>query len=267
MALSIVVCVKQTPSSTSVAVDPATGAVKTDGLPFGINPFDEYAVEEALRIKEKVPGSTVSVLSVGPARAEETVRAALAVGADEGALLSDPAFEGGDSLATAYLLSLAVRKLAASKPVSLVLCGKQTNDGESGQVGPALAAWLGWPGASSVRKIGSVSDSAVSVERLMEDGVDSLKLPLPCVLSTTKEINEPRLPSLKGKMAAKKAVIQVWKAADLGADAALVGRNSATSVVKTSPTPARKAGTVVEGADPQQKAAALVHKLKELKFL
>ncbi len=267
MSLHIVVCVKHTPSATGgISID-ASGKVKTDGLQYAINPFDEYAVEEALRIKERVAGSTVTALSVGPARAEEALRAALALGCDEGVLLSDPSFEGIDSYASAYLLSLAVKKLSASKPVGLALCGKQTNDNESGQVGQALAAWLEWPSAALIKKIPSIDAQKALVERSIEDGVETIELDLPAVLSVVKEINEPRLPSLKGKMASKKAVIPRWGAGDLQADAAVVGAAARVVPLASAPPPARGGGVLIQGASAQEKAAQLVEKLKELKFI
>jgi len=267
--MHIVVCVKQTPAATNIPIDLATGQLKTDGLVYAINPFDEYAVEEALRIKDRVPGSTVSILSLGPERAEEAIRSALALGCDQGFLLADSKFEGSDPSATAYLLSLGIRKISetAQGSVQLVLCGKQTNDDESGQVGSALAAWLDWPGAAFVRKIPDIDAQKVKVDRLMEDGVDSLEIPLPAVLSVIKEINEPRLPSLKGKMSAKKAVITRWGPVDLGADLRLVGDASPSALVQTSPPPSRPGGVRIEGGSPEEKAAHLVQKLKELKLI
>ncbi|MFA6028857.1 MAG: electron transfer flavoprotein subunit beta/FixA family protein [Elusimicrobiota bacterium] len=264
MSLQVLVCVKQTPSSTSVAVDPATGAPKADAA-CAMNPLDEYAVEEALRLKERVPGTKALALSLGTPACEETLRAALALGIDEAALLTDPAFAGSDPLASAYLLSLAVRK-AGTGP-QLVLAGRQSSDGESGAVPPALAAWLGWPCASSVRKVLEVSETSVTVERAMEDGAETLRLPLPAVLSVTKEINEPRLPSLKGKMAARKAALPRWGAAELGAEPSKFGAASAAVPAGTVPVPQRPPGAVVPGATAEEKAAALVARLKEMKLL
>lgn len=260
MPLGLLVCVKGTVSSTS-------GALKAEGQPLAPSPLDEYAVEEALRLKERVPGSKTAALSLGTAASEEPLRSVLALGVDSAALLTDPAFEGGDPVATAYLLSKAVEKLAAASPVHLVLCGKQTNDGESGQVGPALAAWLGWPSACAIRKVVEVSETSVTVERALEGGVETLALALPAVLTVTKEINEPRLPSLKGKMAARKATVPRWGAAELGADPALFGKAAATTVLKTAPVPARPAGAAIPGATPEEKARALAEKLKEMKLI
>ena len=265
MSLQLFVCVKQTPSSTSVAVD-STGRIQTD-LPMALNPLDEYAVEETLRLKERVAGSKSAALSLGAPSAEEALRATLALGIDSAVLLCDDAFKGGDSFATAYLLSMALRKLGAGGPGCFVLTGKQTNDGESGQVGPQIAAWLGWPSVTSVRKITEVSDASITVERAVEDGIETLTLAAPAVLSVTKEINEPRLPSLKGKMAAKRAAVAKWGASDLGSDASLIGLSSPCAVAKLSPVPSRAGGEAVPGSTPEEKAKNLAEKLKELKLL
>lgn len=264
MSMNIVVCVKRTPASTSVALD-ASGKVQTAGLPHAINPFDEYAVEEAVRLKEKFPGSKVTVVTLGTPDSEEVLRAALALGCDEAALLTDPAFEDSDTWGTSYLLAQAIKKIGG---VQLALFGKQTNDGESGHVPGQAAAWLDWPSALMVRKFAEVSETEAVVERLMEDGVDTLKLKLPAVVGVTKEINEPRLPSLKGKMAAKKAPIARWGAADLQAAEGPVGLSAAgTEVAGMAPVPPRPAGSVIPGESPEEKAKNLVSKLKEAKFI
>ncbi len=265
--MHIVVCVKQTPSATQVPVDAVTGKLKTEGLPYGLNPWDEYAIEEAIRVKEKLAGSTVTVLSLGPARAEESIRAALALGCDEGVLLTDPTFENTDPIGSSYLLSLGVRKLHGTKPVGLVLCGKQSNDNESGSVAPALGAWLEWPSVAYVRKLASIDDKVAKIERASEDGTDSLEVDLPAVVSVIKEINEPRLPSLKGKMNSKKAVVAKWGASELAAEGAKVNAGGRLAPVGSTPPPPRGGGIVVPGASAQEKAAFLVNKLKELKFI
>ncbi|MFH1725932.1 MAG: electron transfer flavoprotein subunit beta/FixA family protein [Elusimicrobiota bacterium] len=269
MALNIFVCVKRTPASTSVALDSQTGQVKTQGLPHAINPLDEYAVEEALRIKEKVAGSKVCVLSAGGPESDQVVRAALSVGCDEGVLVSDPAFAGSDTWASSHILSRALKKLGEDKGgIHLVLFGKQTSDGESGHMTAEVAAWLGVPSVTSVRKIVEISDSEIVVERLTEDGVDTLKLKLPAVVGVTKEINEPRLPSLRGKMAARKAQVPKWGAAELGIEAGAVGKSgSLTEVVDLSPVPSRPAGAVIPGETPEEKAKHLAEKLKEAKLV
>lgn len=268
MALHIVVCVKSTPSNVNVPVDPATHQPKTSGVPTAINPYDEYAVEEAIRLKERVAGSTATVLTVGPESAAEVLREAVARGCDGGVLVSGPEFEGGDGFATSFALAAAIKKLHAEKPVSLVLFGKNTSDVGAGVVGAQTAAWLDWASATAVKKIDAIDGASATVSRAMEDGVDQLKLALPACVSTVKEINEPRLPSLKGKMAAKKAAFPKWGAAELGVQPAQVGAaGAASAVVKASLPPARPAGVKVEGATAAEKAKKLVDILVERKLI
>lgn len=262
MGLNIVVCVKNTPATTAVAVDSATGKVKTAGLTFGMNPYDEYAVEEAVRLKERVAGSMVMALTVGADSADTVLREAIARGADGGILVAAPELEG--SYATSAALAAAIKKLHAEKPVHLVLFGKNTNDNSEGVVGAETAAWLSWPSLLSVKKIEQIDESAATVWRMMEDGVEVLKVALPACLGTVKEINEPRLPSLKGKMASKKAVIPKWTATDLGLAPAEL---ATASVVKSSPPPPRPSGMRIEGASAAEKAKKLVDILIERKLI
>ena len=258
-SLHIVVCVKQTVSSAQGAGDQV-----------GLNPFDEYALEEGVRIKERLDNkAVVSVLTLGPKRAEESLRDAISRGATDAYLVSDASLDGSDSLATAAILVKAVAKIAQLKgPVDLVLFGKQTNDSDTGQVGPQVAALWGVPNAAFVKKIPEIGSGRIVVHRMMEDGTDMLEMALPAVVSVVKEINEPRLPSLKNKMAAKKAQIPSWTAADIGLDAALAGRSgSAIEWGAVVPPPARKAGVKIDGASAQEKARNLVAKLKELRLV
>lgn len=268
MGLNIVVCAKGTPTTMNVGVD-ASGLPKTAGLSYAINPFDEYAVEEAIRLKEKLAGSTVTVLSLGSeAACDAVIRDAISRGCDAGVMLAGPEFEGGDSYATSYALSAAIKKLSADKPVHLVLFGKNTNDGNSGVVGAEVAAWLDWAGALGVKKIEAIDEASATVVRMMEDGAETLKLTLPACVGTVKEINEPRLASLKGKMAAKKAAIPKWSAADLGVSADEVGAKGAKVRMKrASPPPPRPAGLRIEGATAAEKATKLVETLIERKLI
>lgn len=263
MGLNIVVCVKYTPTTANISVDSATGKVKRDGLAYTINPFDEYAVEEAVRLKERVPGSTATVLTLGPESSEPVLREAISRGCDAGVLITGAEFEGGNSYATSFALAAAVKKMNAEKPVHLVLFGKNTNDGGSGVVGAQTAAWLDWPGVSSVKKIDAISETGATVWRMMEDGIDVLKVTLPAVLATVKEINEPRLPSLKGKMGAKKAVIPRWGAVELGIQAA----EATTALGRCTIPPSRPAGMRIEGASAAEKARKLVDVLFERKLI
>jgi len=267
MALHIVVCVKSTPSSVNVGVD-AEGRPKIAGVATALNPFDEFAVEEAVRLKERVPGSTATALTVGSEAAADVLREAVARGVDGGVLVAGAEFEGGDSFATSLALSSAIKKLHGEKPVHLVIFGKNTSDIGAGVVGTQTAAWLDWASASAIKKIDEINEQSATVTRMMEDGVDTLKLALPACVATVKEINEPRLPSLKGNMASKKAVFPKWTAADLGLQAGQVGAVGAgASVVKASLPPARPAGLKVEGATAAEKAAKLVDILVERKLI
>jgi electron transfer flavoprotein beta subunit len=268
MGLHIVVCIKSTPSTVNVAVDSSTGQPKINDVPTAINPYDMYAVEEAVRLKERVAGSSVTVMTVGAESAAEALREALAQGCDEGILITGPEFSGGDSYAISLALSAGLKKLQAQKPVHLVLFGKNTSDLGTGVVGTQTAAWLDWSSASSIKKIDSIDETSATVSRAMEDGTDQLKLTLPACVSTVKEISTPRLALLKGKMAAKKAVFPKWGIADLGLQAAQVGGTGSTSVVvKASTPPSRPAGMKVEGATAAEKAKKLVDILFERKLI
>ncbi|MFC1520784.1 electron transfer flavoprotein subunit beta/FixA family protein [Elusimicrobiota bacterium] len=269
MPFNIVVCVKQTPSSTNVAID-ANGAIKKDADAGQLNPFDEYAIEEAVRIKEKNPGSWVGVLTMGAPQAEGALKDAISRGCDQTFSLCDNAYEGADTYSTSYALSRAIAKIKELKDnkVDLVICGKQSSDSDTGQVGPQIASWLKWPSSSFVKKIEALADSTITIHRMMEDGYDVIEMKLPSVISVVKEINEPRLPSLKGKMAAKKAVITRWTPDELSCDKTKIGvAGSPTTVVKNFAPPTRSAGMKIDGADPNEKAKVLADKLKELKVL
>lgn len=269
MGLHIVVCIKQTPATSNVQIDPVTGTLKREGMAAAINPFDEYAIEEAVRLKERVPGSMVSVLTMGPPQAEESLREAIARGCDQAFHVTSRAFAGADTWATSYTLQMGIRKIAKEKgPVHLVICGKQTNDGDTGHVGPGIASWLDWPDVAYVKKVETVDEKKIVVHRLMEDGLDVLEMDLPAVIAVVKEINEPRVASLKGKMNAKKAVIPKWTEVDIEADPKSIGLGgSPTIVAKSFTPPARRGGEKIDGATPQEKAKKLVDRLQEMKLI
>jgi electron transfer flavoprotein beta subunit len=233
-----------------------------------INPFDEYGIEEAVRIKEKIPNTVVSVLTMGPPQAEDALRDAIARGCDQAFHLCDRAFAGADTWATSYALQMGIRRIAKEKPVDLVICGKQTNDGDTGHVGPGIAAWLEFPNVAYVKRVDEIKEGYIRVSRMMEDGTDTLEMPLPAVIAVVKEINEPRVPSLKGKMAAKKAVIPRWTAADIEADKTKVGLSGSPTIVASSfNPPPRTGGAKIDGKTPEEKAKNLVDKLVELKLI
>jgi electron transfer flavoprotein beta subunit len=267
--MHIIVCIKQTPATANIQIDPATGTLKREGMAAAINPFDEYGIEEAVRIKEKLPGSTISVVTMGPPQAENALRDAISRGCDDAYLVTDRAFAGADTWATSYTLQMAIQKIAKEKkPFDLIICGKQTNDGDTGHVGPGIAAWLNIPNAAYVGHVEEVKEGSITVRRMMEDGYDVLELPTPALISVIKEINEPRLPSLKGKLASKKAVIPKWDAAAINADKSKIGLSgSPTIVAKSFNPPPRKGGERVAGTTPDELAKNLVKRMKELKVI
>jgi electron transfer flavoprotein beta subunit len=254
--LEIIVCVKQVPGSGTVKMIRDSLTVR-DGADAAINPFDYYAVEEAVRIKEKL-GGKVTVLSMGAPRVAEMLKETIALGADSSVLLSDDAFAGSDALATANTLAAGIRKIG---PFDLVICGKQAIDGDTAQVGPSLAEKLGIPHTTYVRKIESIGDGLVRCQRMTEDGYEVVEMALPAVLTVVKEINEPRLPSLKGLMRAKKEIVQVWSADDLGIDKGCCGlAGSPTRIVQLLAPERDIKGELIEG-DPAEQASKLVDKL------
>jgi electron transfer flavoprotein beta subunit len=259
--MHFVVCIKQVPDSTDVKIDPETNTLMREGVASIINPFDMYAIEEALRLKEQ-HGGKVTAISMGPPQAETALRESIAMGVDEGILISDRAFAGSDTWATSYTLAMAIRKLET--PPALVICGKQASDGDTAQVGPGIATQLDWPQITYVRKIEKLEDARIAAERLLETGYEVIESSLPCLLTVVKEINEPRLPSLKGKLAARKAEIPTWTAADVGAEAALTGLDgSPTKVVKIFTPPNREGGEVFDG-EPETTVPKLIEKLKPI---
>ncbi len=258
--LKIIVCIKQVPETQEVRLDPETHTLKREGIKSIINPFDLYALEEGLRVKE-AKGGAVTLLSMGPPQAEEALREALGYGADGAVLVSDRAFAGADTWATALTLAKAVEKLGGA---DLIFTGKQAIDGDTAQVGPMLATIMGLPYVGWARKLSFASEKTIEVERLLDHGYDAVEVNLPAVVSVVKEINEPRMPSFKAKLKAKKEAIPLWGLADLGLPAEDVGlMGSFTQVVKVFPPPPRGESQVWEGDGPEL-AARTWARLKEL---
>lgn len=236
--MKITVCVKQVPAANEQRLDPVTGTVIREGVPSILNPFDAYALEEAVRLKERL-GGEITVLSMGVPSAQETLRRALAVGADRAILLSGRAFAGADTLATARALAKAIGKAGGA---DLVLCGRMATDGDTAQVGPMLAEMLGVPHAADVSEIEAIDGGRVTLTRMTDDGYRREQLPLPALLTVVKEINVPRLPSVTGVLRGQAAEVTVWDAPDVGALPEEIGqRGSRTRVVRTA-RPAKKAG-------------------------
>jgi electron transfer flavoprotein beta subunit len=260
--MNIVVCVKQVPDTAEVKINPETGTLMREGVPSIINPYDMHAIEAAVKIKEQA-GAKVTVVSMGPPQAESALRDAIAVGADEAVLLTDKAFAGSDTWATSYALSRAMKKLSPD----IIFCGKQAIDGDTAQVGPEMAEMLDIPHVAYVREIEKVAEGSIRVQRLMDDGYDVVESSLPVLLTVVKELNEPRLPSLRGKMAAKKAEIAKWTAADIDANEKSLGLSGSPTQVKKIFAPEAKAGREMLEGTPEEQAGKLIEKLKELKCL
>jgi electron transfer flavoprotein alpha/beta subunit len=260
--VDIVVCIKQVPDTAEVKINPETGTLIREGVPSIINPFDMHAIEAGLQIKEKT-GGKVTVLTMGPPQAETALRDAISMGADNALLLSDRVFAGSDTWATSYILSNAIAKLNAD----IIICGKQAIDGDTAQVGPEVAEFLNIPHISYVRKIEDIKDKSIRVQRLMEEGYDIVESTLPVLLTVVKELNEPRLPSLKGKMAAKKAEIKKWNLSDIQADENKTGLKGSPTQVKNIFAPeAKKDRKMLEGK-PEEQVDALIQELRRLKCL
>lgn len=257
--MKIVVCIKQVPATNDAKIDPETKRIVREGIKAIMNPFDTYAVEEAVQLREKFGGEVI-VLSMGPDKAMLALREAISVGADRGILLSDRAFGGSDTWATSYALAKAIEKIGQ---VDLVICGKQAIDGDTAQVGPGIAAHLDWLQATYVMGVEKATTTEIRVKRMHEDGYDICDLDFPAVMTVVKDINTPRVPTLKGRLASQKSEITVWKPADIGADVAKIGLDgSPTRVVKTQPPAARNTVTKVLTGTPQACARDLVRELR-----
>ena len=255
--MNIIVCVKQVTGTEGLRRIAETNQSIREEVEGMINPYDLYAVEEGLRIKEQT-GGKVTVLSMGIAKSAGMLRETIGLGVDEAILMNDQAFAGADTLATAYALSMGIRKIGQ---YDLILCGKQTFDGETAQVAPSLAEKLGIPHVTCVRKIEEIHEGYIRCQRMTEDGHQVIEMKLPAVLSVVKEINEPRLPSLKSMMKAKKAVIPVWTADEVQADKDLCGlKGSPTRIIRTVLPVRDRQSEMIEG-EPAEQAGKLVDKL------
>ncbi len=256
--MNIIVCLKQVPNTADVRIDPETNTLIREGIPNIVNPFDLYAIEEGIRLREKF-GGRVTAISMGPPQAAEALREAMGMGVDEGILLSDRAFAGSDSWATSYTLALAIRKLGAC---DMVLCGKQAIDGDTGQVGPGIARQLGLTPLTYVFRIHSLDPEAgtVVVERLLEEGREIVEGKLPALLTVVKDINQPRAATLYDLRRSFRVGIRTWKASDLpGADPASLGLSgSPTQVVRIFSPPGRKGSPEIFSGERVEAAVSLL---------
>ncbi len=262
-----IVCIKQVPDTSEVKIDPERGTLIREGVPSIINPFDTYAVEEALRLKEKF-GGKVTLISMGPPQAKEALKEALAMGCDDAILISDRAFAGSDTWATAYTLSQAIRRIG---DYDIILCGKQAIDGDTGQVGPGIARQLQITQLTYVFKIREIdfAQQTICVERLLEEGREVAVSRLPALVTVVKDINQPRYPVFSGIRRASRMPIPIWTAAELeGVDRKLLGLDgSPTRVVKVFSPPARLGRIQLFDGEPADAAARLVAALHDDKVI
>lgn len=264
MRMNIIVCVKQVPGSNKVEVDPVTGVLKRDGVESKMNPYDLFALETALRLKETY-GGTVKVISMGPPQAMQIIREAFAMGADEGILLSDRKFAGADVLATSYTLSQGVMEAGE---FDLILCGKQTTDGDTAQVGPEMAEYLNVPSVSNIKRIVSVDEEAITIEMDMSHTVEIAKVKFPCLLAVEKDILMPRLPSYIKMRATKDREIKVIGFSDLkDQDEKKYGLNGSPTQVQRIFPPESNSKRELWNDSEEVLADKLFQKLKEEKFI
>ena len=241
--MNILVCAKQVPDTTEIRIDPVKHTLIRDGVPSILNPFDSYALEMALRLKDTC-GASVTVLSMGPAQAKNMLIECLSVGASNAYLCSDRAFGGSDTLATSYIISNAVKAIEGRQgKFDLILCGKQAIDGDTAQVGPELAEHLGYPQVTYAVEI-RCEDGSVIVKREAENGYEMIKAAMPCVVTATKPAFDLRFPTIKGKLAARKAEIPVLTSADIPLDLARAGLKGSPTKVKSTFTPPVKEGGI-----------------------
>ena len=243
MKLNIIIPIKQVPETSNVKMDKETGTMIRDGVVSVINPLDLYAIEAGIQLQEQF-GGKVTVCTMGPPTATKALKEAIAMGCDEGILISDRKFAGADTWATSYTLSEAIKHIGE---YDLVLAGERATDGDTGQVGPGIAAWLNIPLATYVSKIDEVTENSITVERLVEDGYQVLQMPLPALLTVVKEISNPRLPTLRGKKKARVSEVPMMSAADLQLEESYIGlKGSPTKVVKIGYPKVTRGGKIVK---------------------
>jgi electron transfer flavoprotein beta subunit len=262
--MDILVCVKQVPGTTKVEVDPVTGVLKRDGVDSKMNPYDLYALETALKIKEQA-GGAIKVISMGPPQAKEVIKEAFTMGADEGMLLSDRKFAGADVLATSYTLSQGVRKMGN---VDLIICGKQTTDGDTAQVGPEMAEYLGIPHVANVRKIIELKENCIIVEMDMPDTIEIAEVKFPCLITVEKDIFQPRLPSYRRKLQTKDKEIGMISLKDFeDQNEKRYGLNGSPTQVERIFPPAVNTDREMWNGNSEELTEKIAGKLKSLKFV
>lgn len=258
--MKIIVCAKQVPNTNEVKIDPVKGTLIRDGVPSILNPDDANALEAALELKDRYPGTTVTVISMGPPQATFMLRECLAMGADEAVLLSARAFGGADTCATSTTLAAGIRKLGK---FDIIFAGRQAIDGDTAQVGPQTAQRLGLPSVTYVQKIREIKETSVVVERNLEDGYEVVEVKMPCLLTAIKELNTPRYMTISQIEAAYKTEIKIWNENDVALAPSDCGLNaSPTQVFRSFTPPPKGKGEMLSGTVTEM-AAALIAKLNE----
>lgn len=258
--MNIIVCVKQVPGTNEVKMNKETNTIIREGIESIINPFDTFAIEEALRIKD-VTGGNITALSMGIPQTANLLRQVMALGVDESFLLSDRAFAGADSLATAYALSMGIKKL---NNYDLIICGKQATDGDTAQVGPSLAEKLNLPHITYVNKIEEIREGYIRCQRLTQNGYEIIESSLPALITVAEDLNVPRLPSIRNLREAKDKDVTIFNMNDIGADKNSTGLNgSPTQVVRTFIPEYNITSEIIDG-NPEEQADKLVNNLLSL---
>jgi electron transfer flavoprotein beta subunit len=254
--LNIVIPIKQVPETSNVKMDEETGTMKREGVESIINPLDLYAIETGIQLKEKY-GGKITVITMGPPSADKALKEAIAMGCDDGILLSGREFAGSDTWATSYALSEAIREIG---DFDLILAGERATDGDTGQVGPGIASWLDLTLSTYTSKVvdlnlvedeevnyTNVEQDSIIVERMVEDGYEKLELPLPALLTVVKEISFPRLPTLRGKQRSRKVEIPQWNLGNLDLKEEYLGlQGSPTRVVNIDHPKVTRGGTIID---------------------
>jgi electron transfer flavoprotein beta subunit len=267
--LHIVACIKQVPDTKIIKMNPKTNTMDRSSAPAILNPYDSHAVEEAVRLRERY-GGVVSVVTMGPPPAVKAIKKCIEIGADEGYMITDRAFAGADTLATSYALTKALEKIAAIRPIDLIICGKMTIDGDTGQVGPGIARRLDIPPLTSVNKVDEVNreEGYVIVHRKLEDGYEVIRSSLPCLFSVEKEINEVPYSTMPNMLKAARYQPHIWSVSDLAdIDRTQLGLKGSPTIVSSVWAPPKpQGGTMLEG-DPQVQVRLLMDILLERKEL
>ena len=244
--MNIIIPIKQVPETSNVKMDPETGTMIREGVESIINPLDLYAIEIGIQLKEE-HGGKVTVITMGPPKAEKALKEAIAMGCDDGILISDKKFAGSDTWSTAYVLGEAIKKIG---DYDLILAGERATDGDTGQVGPNIAAYLNLTLGTYISRIDEVTSDSIVVERLLEEGYEKLQMPLPSLITVVKEISYPRLPTLRGKQKARMTDLPLLTASDMELEEELLGLNgSPTRVVKIESPKVTRGGTIITAKD------------------